>query len=399
MDREGEGNMARRIIIIVLDSVGIGEMPDAEAYGDLGSNTLGNIARLRGGLHLPQLEKLGLGNIDSITGVSENSNPEGCFGKMAERSAGKDTTTGHWEMAGVILERAFPTFPHGFPAEFIERYESAIGRRVLGNIAASGTEIIQRLGEEHVRTGNPIVYTSADSVFQVAAHERVIPLAELMRICQIARVMLTDELQVGRVIARPFLGEAGQFYRTPNRHDFALEPPQRILMEYVQEQGLEVCGVGKIYDIYAGKGITDFATTKGNMEGIQKTLEYMGKVKSGMIMTNLVDFDMLYGHRNDVEGYARALEDFDQRLPEIYAALRSEDMLIITADHGCDPTQPGTDHTREYVPLLVCGSTLKKGVNLGVRSTFADIGATVAEYLETEMISKGRSFYPLIKGG
>ena len=389
--------MPRRVIIIVLDSVGIGEMPDAEEYGDLGSHTLGNIAHLRGGLHLPHLEKLGLGNIDPITGVPAHPNPESSFGKMAELTPGKDTTSGHWEMAGVILERALPTFPRGFPKDFIERYELAIGRKVIGNEVASGTEIIQRLGEEHVRTGKPIVYTSADSVFQVATHEGVIPLSELMQICQIARVMLTDEMQVGRVIARPFLGEAGQFYRTPNRHDFAIDPPHKILMEYVQERGLEVCAVGKIHDIYAGRGITDFATTKGNMEGVKKTLEYMAKVKSGLIMTNLVDFDMLYGHRNDVEGYARALEAFDERLPEIYAALRSEDMLIITADHGCDPTLPGTDHTREYVPLLVCGPTLKKGVNLGVRSTFADIGATVAEYLETEPISKGKSFQALVK--
>ena len=391
--------MPRRVIIIVLDSVGIGEMPDAEEYGDLGSNTLGNIARLRGGLHLPYLEKLGIGNIDSVTGVLETPNPEGCFGKMAERSVGKDTTTGHWEMAGVILERALPTFPHGFPQDFIERYELAIGRRVIGNEVASGTDIIQRLGEEHVLTGKPIVYTSADSVFQVAAHEGVIPLAELMQICQIARDMLTGEMEVGRVIARPFLGEAGQFYRTSNRHDLAIDPPRKILMEYVKERGIEVCAVGKINDIYAGRGITEFETTKGNMEGVEKTLKYMAKVKSGLIMTNLVDFDMLYGHRNDVEGYARALEAFDERLPEIYAALQPEDMLIITADHGCDPTRSGTDHSREYVPLLVYGPMLKKGVSLGVRSTFADLGATVAEYLETEPMLNGKSFYVEIQGG
>ncbi|EGW36410.1 phosphopentomutase [Desulfosporosinus sp. OT] len=388
--------MSRRVIIIVLDSVGIGEMPDAGDYGDQGSHTLGNIARLRGGLHLPFLEKLGLGNIDFITGVSAQPVPEGSFGKMSERSLGKDTTSGHWEMAGVILESALPTFPRGFPKEFIERYESAIGRKVIGNKVASGTEIIQRLGEEHVQTGKPIVYTSADSVFQVAAHENVIPLSELMRICQIAREMLTDELQVGRVIARPFLGEVGQFYRTSNRHDFALEPPRKILLEYVQERGLEVCAVGKIYDIYAGRGISDYVTTKGNMEGVDKTLEYMTKVKSGLIMANLVDFDMLYGHRNDVEGYARALEAFDERLPEIYAVLCPEDILIITADHGCDPTLPGTDHTREYVPLLVYGPTLKKGVDLGVRSSFADLGATVVEYLQTESISEGKSFLSMI---
>jgi len=383
---------------MVLDSVGIGEMPDAEAYGDLGSHTLANIARLRGGLHLPHLEKLGLGNIDAITGVHAQPNPESNFGKMAEQSVGKDTTTGHWEMAGVILDRALPTFPQGFPREFIERYELAIGRGVIGNAVASGTEIIQRLGDEHVLTGKPIVYTSADSVFQVAAHEEVMPLPELMRICQIAREMLTGKMQVGRVIARPFLGETGHFYRSQNRHDFAMNPPHKILMEYVQERGIEVCAVGKIHDIYAGKGITAFETTKGNMEGVNKTLEYMATVKSGLIMTNLVDFDMLYGHRNDVEGYAQALEAFDERLPEIYAALRSEDMLIITADHGCDPTRPGTDHTREYVPLLVGGPTLKKGVNLGVRSTFADLGATVAEYLETEPIANGKSVYSAIKG-
>ena len=381
-----------RSIIIVLDSVGIGEMPDAGKYGDLGSHTLGNIARQRGGLQLTYLQKLGLGNIEPILGVPAHPKPEGNFGKMAERSLGKDTTSGHWEMAGIILKRALPTFPQGFPKEFIARYELAIGREVIGNEVASGTEIIQRLGEEHVQTGKPIVYTSADSVFQVAAHEEVIPLSELMRLCQIARDMLTGEMQVGRVIARPFLGQVGQFYRTPNRHDFALAPPHKILLEYVQERGLEVCAVGKINDIYAGKGVTDFVTTKGNMEGVDKTLDYMAKVKSGLIMTNLVDFDMLYGHRNDVEGYARALEAFDARLPEIYAALRPEDMLIITADHGCDPTRPGTDHSREYVPLLVYGTTLNKGVNLGVRSTFADLGATVAEYLKTEPMANGKSF-------
>lgn len=388
-----------RSIIIVLDSVGIGEMPDAGEYGDSGSNTLGNIARRLGGLQVPNLQKLGLGNIEPILGVPAHPKPEGNFGKMAERSKGKDTTSGHWEMAGIILEQALPTFPRGFPKEFLERYERAIGRKIMGNEVASGTEIIQRLGEEHVRTGKPIVYTSADSVFQVAAHEDVIPLSELMRICQIARDMLTEDLQVGRVIARPFRGEVGKFYRTPNRHDFALEPPGKVLMEYVQERGLEVCAVGKIYDIYAGRGITDFVTTKGNMEGVDKTLDYMAKVKSGLIMTNLVDFDMVYGHRNDVEGYAGALEAFDARLQEIYAALRPKDMLIITADHGCDPTLPGSDHSREYVPLLVYGTTLNKGVNLGVRSSFADLGATVAEYLKVESIISGKSFYSEIQGG
>ena len=390
--------MSRRAIIIVLDSVGIGEMPDAGDYGDLGSHTLGNIADFRGGLHLPHLQKLGLGNIEQIMGVPAIHQPEGCYGKMAEKSVGKDTTTGHWEMAGVILERALPTFPDGFPKDFIQRYESAIGREVLGNEVASGTEIIQRLGEEHVKTGKPIVYTSADSVFQVAAHEEVLPLSELMRICQIARDMLTDEMQVGRVIARPFLGTVGTYYRTPNRHDFAMLPPHKILLESVQERGLEVCAVGKIKDIYAGRGVTDFVTSKGNMESVDKTLAYMKKVEKGLIMSNLVDFDMLYGHRNDAEGYARALEEFDARLPELYAALRPEDMLIITADHGCDPTILGTDHTREYVPLLVYGLNLLHGASLGVRSSFSDLGATVAEYLGTEQIVNGKSFYAEIEG-
>ncbi|KGK91705.1 phosphopentomutase [Desulfosporosinus sp. HMP52] len=385
--------MSRRVIIIVLDSVGIGEMPDAANYGDVGSYTLGNIARQRGGLNLPNLQKLGLGNINSITGVPANPSPLGNYGKMAEQSLGKDTTTGHWEMAGVILERALPTFPKGFPKEFIDSYEKAIGRNVMGNEVASGTEIIQRLGEEHVRTGRPIVYTSADSVFQVAAHEEIIPLPELMRICQIARDMLTDELQVGRVIARPFLGKPGNFYRTTNRHDFALEPPHKILLEYIKERGLEVSTVGKIKDIYAGRGVTNSVLSKGNMDSVNKTLEFMSKAENGLIMANLVDFDMLYGHRNDIEGYAKALEEFDERLPEIFQKMRSEDMLVITADHGCDPTHPGSDHTREYVPLLVWGPNLSRGVNLGVRSTFADLGATVTEFLNTELLLNGKSFY------
>lgn len=389
--------MSRRVIVIVLDSVGIGEMPDAEDYGDRGSNTLGNIARLRGGLNVPNLQRLGLGNVAPLLGVPEHLHPEGSYGKMGEQSPGKDTTTGHWEMAGVILDRAFPTFPHGFPRQFIERFEKAIGREILGNEVASGTEIIQRLGEEHVQTGKPIVYTSADSVFQVAAHEAVIPLSELMRFCQIARDMLVDDLLVGRVIARPFLGEVGSFARTANRHDFAIEPPHKILMEYVQDRGLMVCAVGKIRDIYAGRGINEYVTTKGNMESVDQTLAYMAKVKNGLIMTNLVDFDMLYGHRNDAEGYAKALEAFDARLPELFSALMPEDVLIITADHGCDPTTPSTDHSREYVPLLVYGQNIRKGVDLGIRASFADLGATVAEYLNTEPLPWGNSFYSEIQ--
>jgi phosphopentomutase len=381
-----------RSIIIVLDSVGIGEMPDARNYGDVGCNTLRNIAHSIGGLKLPNLEKLGLGNIEQIQGISAQSQPMGSYGKMAEASLGKDTTSGHWEIAGVVLDRALPTFPQGFPEEFIVRYEKVIGRGVIGNEVASGTEIIQRLGEEHIKTGKPIVYTSADSVFQVAAHEEIIPLPELMRFCQLAREMLTGELQVGRVIARPFLGQAGEFYRTANRHDFALEPPRKTLLEYISDQGLSVNAVGKIRDIYAGKGITDYIPTKNNMEGVNKTLDYMAKESPGLIMTNLVDFDMVYGHRNNVEGYAEALKAFDQRLPEIFSLLRPDDLLIITADHGCDPTVPGTDHTREYVPLLVYGQRIRNGVNLGVRPTFADLGATVADYLGIQPLPAGESF-------
>lgn len=384
--------MGKRAIIIVLDSVGIGEMPDAADYGDQGSNTLGNIAEARGGLNLPHLQTLGLGNIAPILGVDPVSEPKACFGKMAELSPGKDTTTGHWEIAGIILEKAFPTFPQGFPETFIQEFEEKIGRRVLGNEVASGTEIIQRLGEEHVKTGQPIVYTSADSVFQVAAHEEVIPLSELMEICATARKMLDGDMRVGRVIARPFLGEPGHYYRTTNRHDFAIEPPHKILLDYVREAGLPVMAVGKIKDIYYGHGVTDFVLTKGNQEGIDKTLDYLKKSEQGLIMTNLVDFDMLYGHRNNVEGYAEALEGFDARLPEILKQMHHDDLLVITADHGCDPTTPSTDHSREYVPLLVWGPNLKSGVNLEIRKSFADLGQTIADYLGTTPLPHGQSF-------
>lgn len=384
--------MGKRAIIIVLDSAGIGELPDAADYGDQGSNTLSNIAKARGGLNLPHLQALGLGNIASIQGVEPNSAPKACYGKMAELSPGKDTTTGHWEIAGIVLEKAFPTFPQGFPQTFIRDFENKIGRQVLGNEVASGTEIIQRLGEEHVKTGRPIVYTSADSVFQIAAHEEVIPLTELMHICEIAREMLDGDMRVGRVIARPFLGEPGNYYRTTNRHDLAIEPPHKILLDYVQEAGLSVMAVGKIKDIYYGHGVTDYILTKGNQEGVDKTLSYLEKDQPGLIMTNLVDFDMVYGHRNNVEGYAQALEEFDARLPEILTRLREDDLLVITADHGCDPTTPSTDHSREYVPLLVMGQNLRSGIDLGIRTSFADLGQTVADYLSTASLPHGQSF-------
>ncbi len=382
----------RRAIIIVLDSVGIGEMPDAFEYGDVGSNTLGNIARVRGGLHLPHLQELGLGNIHPIQGVAPALSPKGSYGKMAEKSPGKDTTTGHWEMAGVILEKAFPTFPKGFPTEFIKAFEQRIGRQVIGNEVASGTEIIQRLGKEHVQTRCPIVYTSADSVFQIAAHEEVVPLEELMRICEIAREMLVGELKVGRVIARPFLGTEENFYRTTNRHDLAIEPPHKILLDVVKEKGLHVMAVGKIKDIYAGHGVTEYSLTKGNMDGMDKTLAFMKEKKPGLVMTNLVDFDMLYGHRNNVEEYAKALEELDARLPEVFELMEEEDLLILTADHGCDPTTKSTDHSREYVPLLIFGKQVIPGKDLGIRSSFADLGATVVEFLGTASLPHGKSF-------
>ncbi|MGI1658572.1 MAG: phosphopentomutase [Desulfitobacterium sp.] len=382
----------KRVILIVLDSVGIGEMPDAHVYGDVGSNTLGNMAKVRGGLHLPHLQNLGLGNIEPIQGVAPVACPAGCYGKMAERSPGKDTTTGHWEMAGVVLAKAFPTFPQGFPDEFIQAFAMRIGRQVIGNEVASGTEIIQRLGQEHVTTGKPIVYTSADSVFQIAAHEEVIPLDELYKICEIAREMLDGDLKVGRVIARPFLGTAGNFNRTTHRHDYAVEPPHEMLLDVIKEKGLQVMAVGKIKDIYAGRGVTEHVPSISNRDGIDKTLVFMGQRKSGLIMTNLVDFDMLYGHRNDVEKYAQALQEFDARLPEVLAALGEEDILMITADHGCDPTTASTDHSREYVPLLVYGKQINPGTNLGVRSSFADLGATIAAYLGTDALRNGQSF-------
>jgi phosphopentomutase len=366
----------RRIVWVVLDSVGIGAMPDWADYGDPpGSNTLGNIARQRG-LSLPHLCSLGLGNIADFAGLAPAAVPGAHYGRCALRSPGKDTTTGHWEMVGVLLEKPFPLFPNGFPADFLARFEAEIGRGTLGNKSASGTEIIAELGEEHVRTGRPIVYTSADSVFQIAAHEEVISLFELYRICEIARRMLQGPLAVGRVIARPFVGDSGRFTRTPNRKDYAVPPP-RMLLDALDRANVPVHSVGKIFDIFLGRGIRTYDKTKTNAEGVAKTIAALGELDEGLIFTNLVDFDSLYGHRNDVEGYARALEEFDAGLPGLLAALRPDDLLILTADHGCDPTTPSTDHSREYVPLLVKGR--QRGRSLGTRASLADIGATVAE--------------------
>jgi len=376
-----------RVIWIVLDSVGIGEMPDADKYGDLGSDTLGNLARRRT-LHLPNLCRWGLGNIKPLQGLPADSAPAAAFGKCALASPGKDTTTGHWEMAGIHLDLPFPLFPHGFPRDLMRRFEDAIGRSTLGNKAASGTEIIAELGEEHVATGSPIVYTSADSVFQVAAHEDVIPLFELYKICDTARDMLRGEYEVGRVIARPFTGEAGEFTRTTNRRDFAVPPPKGMLLDQLHDGGIDVVSVGKIFDVFLGRGIGDHEKTKSNADGMAKTLQAMETLERGLLWTNLVDFDQNFGHRNDVEGYARALEEVDAWLPALESALAPSDLVILTADHGCDPTTPSTDHSREYVPLLVRGG---RAVDLGVRSTLADIGQTVAQNFGTR-IAKGTSF-------
>lgn len=369
----------QRVFLVVLDSLGIGELPDAANYGDQGSDTLGNLARVRP-LRLPNLVQLGLGNIRPIEGIPPAPAPIGCYGRSALASPGKDTTTGHWEMAGIHLRRPFPTYPNGFPPEIIAELERRIGRQILGNVPASGTEIIERLGEEHMRTGRPIVYTSADSVFQVAAHEEVIPLAELYRICEIARELLRGEHEVGRVIARPFLGRPGAFVRDQaNRHDYAVAPPPGMLLDRLAEAGVPVCAVGKIYDIFLGRGITEHRKTRDNAHGMAEILRAAESFPRGLVFANLVDFDSLYGHRNDVEGFARALEAVDAWLPELLARLHEDDLLILTADHGNDPTTPPTDHSREYVPLLVYGRRARRGVDLGTRSSLADVGQTVAD--------------------
>ncbi|MGI6491739.1 MAG: phosphopentomutase [Pelotomaculum sp.] len=387
----------KRVALIVLDSVGVGELPDAWKYGDAGSNTVANIARTVGGLRLPSLERLGFGNIIAIAGVPPAEKPAASYGKMNELSPGKDTTTGHWEMAGIILERPFPVYPQGFPPELVTAFEKRIGRQILGNKVASGTAIIDELGAQHLATGFPIVYTSADSVFQVAAHEEVIPLEELYRICLIAREMLTGEHPVARVIARPFIGVPGSFQRTLNRRDYSIKPTGPTVLNLLQEHNIPVYGVGKIRDIFDGEGISKSITTKGNMDGVEKTVELLKTFAGGLIFANLVDFDMLYGHRNNAHGYAEALEEFDRRLPEILDSLRQDDVLIITADHGCDPTTSSTDHSREYVPLLVYGRKLQNGVNLGVRQTFADIAATIADAFDLKF-HKGTSFWPEVRG-
>jgi phosphopentomutase len=380
-----------RIVLIVLDGAGIGAMPDAAEWGDAGSDTLGHILESRN-LRLPNLQRYGLGNVRPLQNVPALARPDGSYGRCALKSNGKDTTTGHWEMAGIILQQPFPTYPNGFPPSVLDRFVSATGvAGVLGNYAASGTEIINELGAEHVATRKPIVYTSADSVFQIAAHEEVIPLDSLYKICETARRILDGEHRVGRVIARPFLGARGNFYRTENRHDYAVPPPRANLLPALEAENLDVVCIGKIASIYDSMGVTEDLTAKNNQQSIDQTIHALEQNTRGLIFSNLVDFDMLYGHRRDTEGYARALEHFDASVPRIEAAMHDDDLVIITADHGNDPTFPGTDHTREYAPLLVYGKTARPGVNLGTRGSLADIGQTVAENFGLRLTA-GESF-------
>lgn len=381
-----------RIIWVVLDSVGIGELPDAAEYGDVGRNTLGHIAESRP-LKLPNLVGLGLANIAPLKHLNPSANPRASCGKGATHSPGKDTTTGHWEMAGIWLPQAFPVYPHGFPRDLMDAFEARIGRGTIGNKPASGTEILKELGEEHVRSGKPIVYTSGDSVFQIAGHEDVIPVPELYRMCEIARELLDGPHRVGRVIARPFTGTAGKFMRTSRRHDYAVDPPKPMLMDVLQEQNTPVFGIGKIHDIYNGRGVEEYVTTKTNLDGVQKLTSALEERKNGLIFCNLVDFDMLYGHRKDVEGFAKSLEEFDELLGSFLPRLQAADLLIITADHGCDPDPrwPTTDHSREYVPILAFAPQQKTGMKLGVRDTLADMGQTIAENFGTAIL-QGKSF-------
>ncbi|NLX92788.1 MAG: phosphopentomutase [Clostridiales bacterium] len=382
--------MLKRVFIIVLDSFGIGELPDAADYGDVGSNTLLSISKSPK-FHIPNLRRLGLLNIDGVTAGTPASTPEGCFARMNEMSRGKDTTIGHWEMSGIISEKPLPTFPHGFPDEVIEKLEKTTGRKALCNRPYSGTEVIAKYGQEHVQTGALIVYTSADSVLQIAAHEDVVPLELLYEYCQMARDIMTGEFGVGRIIARPFIGDFPNFKRTPNRHDFSLAPPKTTMLDLLMAKGFETLGVGKINDIFAGKSISWTTRTQNNRDGMEKTIELQDRDFNGLCFVNLVDFDMLFGHRNDVDGYANAMSEVDVQLGEFMDKMKQEDVLIVTADHGCDPATESTDHSREYVPMLIYGKQLKKGVNLGTRKTFSDIAATVLGIFGVENTLPGES--------
>lgn len=385
----------KRIFIIVLDGFGVGALPDAKDYGDEGANTLLHIAETAGGLSLPNFESLGLGNLGEFRGLAKRENCIGSYGRMTEQSKGKDSISGHWEIAGLRLDKPFPVYPRGFPPELMDEFKARTGREALGNVAASGTEIIDRLGEAHMKTGQPIVYTSVDSVFQIAAHVDVIPLPELYDICRAAREMLCGEHAVGRVIARPFKGVPGRFRRTIDRKDFSISPTGDTLLDKAKAAGLPVVGIGKIEDLFAGRGLTEAVHTAGNTDGMARTLDAAKRITHGIIFTNLVDFDMLYGHRNDAIGYYKALVEFDNWLPRMMGRMRPGDLLFITGDHGTDPGLSGTDHTREYVPLLVYGPGIKGGVNLGTRECFSDLGATAAETLGIK-IDRGESFLSLL---
>ena len=383
----------KRIIWIVIDSVGIGQLPDSEKFGDHGVNTLGNIVREHSDIKIPNLIDLGIGNIDEVDFIKDIPSPTAAFGKCSEVSQGKDTTTGHWEMTGVLVNTPFKTFENGFPEDVIKEFEQKTGRKVVANKPASGTAILDEYGEHQMKTGDVIVYTSADSVFQIAAHEDVIPLNELYKMCEIAREILMGDNAVARVIARPYVGEcAGKFERTSNRRDYSLNPFENTVLDNIKEKGLDVIGIGKIEDIFNGQGITEAIHTKDNMDGVDETIKYIKSENKGLIFTNLVDFDSKFGHRRNSKGYKEALEEFDARIPEIIEAMKEEDILIINADHGNDPTYKGTDHTREYVPLLVYGKSVKPNTNLGIRNSFADIGQTVADILEVKETNYGQSF-------
>ncbi len=385
----------KKIILIVLDSAGVGEMPDADDFGDAGADTIGNIIKKRG-LNTPNMDALGLRSIKGTSFFEGGGRIVGSFGKAAELTCAKDTTSGHFELAGFIMDKPFKTYPNGFPRRVMDEFERRIGRGTLGNRTASGTQIIKELGDEHVATGKPIIYTSADSVFQIAAHEEVIPLDELYRQCKIARELMMGDDLVGRIIARPFIGTSGNYKRTENRRDFALPPEKDTVLNALQEAGYDVVGVGKIEDIFSKSGLTEVDHTTNNKAGTESAIKYANSNKNGLIFVNLVDFDMMYGHRNDVEGYGAALEAFDAWLPEIMAGMSEYDLLIITADHGCDPSFPGTDHTREYIPLLLWGKNFKAGVDIGTRSTFADVAATIADFFDLEPWAVGTSFLPEI---
>ena len=381
----------RRVFLIVLDSYGIGELPDAAEFGDAGCNTLRSIVSSKE-YATPLMQKMGLGNIDGVDCLEKTKEPMASYGRLAETSKGKDTTIGHWEIAGVISERPLPTYPEGFPQDVLDEFSRLTGRGVLCNKPYSGTEVIKEYGEEHLKTGKLIVYTSADSVFQIAAHEELVPVEELYRYCEIARELLQGEHSVGRVIARPFVGEAGNFSRTPRRHDYSLLPPKTTMLDVLQEAGYATRGVGKIYDIFAGKGISDTVRIQNNVDGMEKTFDIMDEDFKGLCFVNLVDFDMVYGHRNDIDGYAAAATTFDKQLAIMVEKMKDRDILMITADHGCDPGFPGTDHSREYVPFLVYGKDVKAGVNLKTRDSFADIAATIQDIFEVEQKTAGNSF-------